>query len=62
MQFFVNNNCNLVGGGGGEGSVPDFLREPIATCDIPWVGVCVCGGVGSPVPTSGSSHAYSLWK
>ena len=32
------------------GSVPVFLRKPLATCDFPGVCVCVGGGGGGPHP------------
>ena len=39
-----------------RGSVPEFLRKPIATCDFPAGG----GGGGGVDPLSGSAHALGL--
>ena len=40
----------------GGGSVPVFLREPLATCGFPDGG----GGGGHPAPHSGVVHALSM--
>ena len=50
------SNRFSMGGGGGSGALPLFLRKPIATCDFP-------GRSGPPIPTPSESanECSHLW-
>ena len=58
IDVYTEGHTNLPGEAiGPKGSVPEFLRKPIATFDFPGWG----GGVLDPLSPSGSAHVYIIF-
>ena len=57
IDVYTEGHTNLPGEAiGPKGSLPEFLRKPIATFDFPgW------GGVLDPLSPSGSAHVYIIF-